>query len=380
MRNEIRLIRRLTALFAAVICMTGLLTLNTAHAQVLPPDEGKTTDENWNTFGAESGPKLTLEADKLELGTITDNEKEKRIVHFRNTGTGLLTIEKVNTSCGCTVAELEVKDYLPGESGEIEITYDPTGRKGKQRKVITVISNDRDNRLSQIVLTVDIKPIITVDQAIVTAGTVIYGQGAQVRVVFSNNWAYFKPKSVSLVGANVSASIEKVDEVKLPDGRTDHRVTVLIKVDEKAPVGYVRRTLDFLAEVGDGENPPFDQAASTRININVVGDIEARPARLSMGRLNASQEFDREILLISRTNSPFEVTKVEFSRPIEGEVELSYEKDKDEDGRLVYRVHIKGVAPTKPGIVNGAVQITTNLKEQEAIDVSLVGSVTRPRR
>lgn len=374
-------VRRILTVSMTAVCLSGFLAVTT-YGQSLPPskDQDQTSDENWNTFGAESGPKLQVGIDKIELGVITDNQKVKRVIPFKNVGTGLLTIEKVNTSCGCTAADLEVKDYLPGESGEVQITYDPTGRKGKQRKIITIISNDRDNRLTQVVLTVDIKPIIDVDKAIITAGNVIYGQGAEVRAVFSCDWKHFKPKSVEIVGASVSAAIEKSEEIKLPDGRINHRVTVLVNIDKDAPIGYVRRILNFTAEVGNGDEPPFEQQATARVNVNVVGDIMATPSRLSMGRLIAGSEFDRQITLISRTNTPFEITKVEFSRPIAGKAELSFEKETNENGKVVYKVHVKGVAPMQPGIINGAVRISTNIKEQPEITVSLIGSITRPRR
>lgn len=372
-------VRRVITIAATTFCMVGMVNLQ-ASGQVLPPEDGKVTDDKWNTFGAESGPQLTIDTLKIDLGTITDNQKEKRVIKFRNTGTGLLTIEKVNTSCGCTAAALLIRDYLPGEGGEIEITYDPSGRKGRQNKIITIVSNDKDNRLKQVSLTVNIKPIIEASQSTVSVNNVIYGDGAEVRVIFSCDWKIFKPTSVKIVGASVSAEIEKTEEIKLPDGRIRHRVTVLVKVSKTAPIGYVRRTLDFVAEVGDGVSAPFIHSSSSNINVNVVGDIQAKPGRLSMGRLNAGEAFERTITLVSRRNKPFEITGVEFSRPIDGQVEVSYESVTDEEGRLTYTIFVKGVAPTKPGIVNGAIRIFTNLEEQAAIDVSLVGSVTRPRR
>ena len=94
---------------------------------------------------------------------------------------------------------------------------------------------------------------------------------AEVRAVFNCDWKIFKPKSVSIVGESVSAEIEKSEDIKLPDGRTNHRVTVLVKISKDAPIGYVRRILNFTAEVGNGTEPPFEQTASARVNLNVVG-------------------------------------------------------------------------------------------------------------
>ena len=60
---------------------------------------------------------------------------------FTNTGTGMLRINEVKAGCGCTVPSLSKYDYLPGESGSIEIVFDPKGRKGKSTKYVTVKSS-----------------------------------------------------------------------------------------------------------------------------------------------------------------------------------------------------------------------------------------------
>jgi hypothetical protein len=61
---------------------------------------------------------------------------------FTNTGTEPVTIDSVRTSCGCTTATLTKKEYLPGESGEIEARFEVGGRVGHQEKAILVTTSD----------------------------------------------------------------------------------------------------------------------------------------------------------------------------------------------------------------------------------------------
>ena len=61
---------------------------------------------------------------------------------FTNTGTEPVTIDSVRTSCGCTTATLTKKEYLPGESGEIEARFEVAGRVGHQEKAILVTTKD----------------------------------------------------------------------------------------------------------------------------------------------------------------------------------------------------------------------------------------------
>lgn len=61
---------------------------------------------------------------------------------FTNEGEGDVTITSVKTSCGCTTAALEQKTYGPGESGQIEVTFNVGDRVGPQVKKVVVRTDD----------------------------------------------------------------------------------------------------------------------------------------------------------------------------------------------------------------------------------------------
>ncbi|MBL4590685.1 MAG: DUF1573 domain-containing protein [Phycisphaerales bacterium] len=60
-----------------------------------------------------------------ETGVIFDNEKPKLSFQFKNMGQGPVTILKIKPACGCTAVELKQTTYAPGESGVIEVIFDP---------------------------------------------------------------------------------------------------------------------------------------------------------------------------------------------------------------------------------------------------------------
>ena len=62
---------------------------------------------------------------------------------FHNTGKTPVTIRKVKTSCGCTSAKLTKETYAPGEQGEVLVKFMFGDRKGPQRKIITVTTDDK---------------------------------------------------------------------------------------------------------------------------------------------------------------------------------------------------------------------------------------------
>ena len=87
---------------------------------------------------------IKFKTEVIDFGTINQNAEGKRSFTFTNTGNIPLTISKVKTSCGCTVANYTKKPILPGEDGEISIIYN-TKILGKFTKSITVISNAQQN-------------------------------------------------------------------------------------------------------------------------------------------------------------------------------------------------------------------------------------------
>ena len=61
---------------------------------------------------------------------------------FKNTGAKPVDITRVASSCGCTTTRLEKRKIAPGESGEIEVKFTFGGRRGDQRKTISVTTDD----------------------------------------------------------------------------------------------------------------------------------------------------------------------------------------------------------------------------------------------
>ena len=62
---------------------------------------------------------------------------------FKNSGPEPVEIRKVRSSCGCTSARLEKKLFAPGEGSELVARFSFGGRRGPQRKLITVTTRDK---------------------------------------------------------------------------------------------------------------------------------------------------------------------------------------------------------------------------------------------
>lgn len=109
----------------AILLFIGLVSL-TIKAQ------DKTVDAN--------APAFEFASDLIDYGTVNLNADGKRVFKFKNVGKSPLIIERIQSSCGCTVPKKPEEPILPGKTGEIEVVY-ATNRPGGFSKSITVFSN-----------------------------------------------------------------------------------------------------------------------------------------------------------------------------------------------------------------------------------------------
>ncbi len=103
------------------------------------------------------GPKLTIAKSSHDFGNVEEGKIVDLKISFKNEGEGVLVINDVKTSCGCTAALLSSKTLKPGESGTIRIELDTANREGKLTRTVTLYSNDPKQPNQTITLFVNIE-------------------------------------------------------------------------------------------------------------------------------------------------------------------------------------------------------------------------------
>jgi uncharacterized cupredoxin-like copper-binding protein len=104
-------------------------------------------------------PQIKFEQTEFDGGTIVQGEVMNYAFKFKNVGKSDLTIESAKASCGCTASAPKNTTIKPGESSQIDVSFNSQGRSGSQTKTITVVSND----LSQPNLVLTIKCSVVAD-------------------------------------------------------------------------------------------------------------------------------------------------------------------------------------------------------------------------
>ncbi|KRP25914.1 DUF1573 domain-containing protein [Polaribacter sp.] len=84
-----------------------------------------------------------FDTETIDYGSVSIGSNGDKVFVFKNIGTQPLIISNIQSSCGCTVPKKPEKPIMPGEKGEIKVSYD-TKRVGGFSKQITIFSNAKE--------------------------------------------------------------------------------------------------------------------------------------------------------------------------------------------------------------------------------------------
>ena len=93
----------------------------------------------------------------LDLGEVPADTIVEGIIKFKNAGDSTLKILRVQTSCGCTAADLNKMDYAKGEQGEIKVKLNTRGISGTTRKSITIYLENAEPSRVRVMLQATVK-------------------------------------------------------------------------------------------------------------------------------------------------------------------------------------------------------------------------------
>lgn len=104
-----------------------------------------TIEEDFSNLTPEqlaNAPVATFNTKSHDFGEMKQGEKRDYTFMLTNDGKTDLHIRRVRSSCGCTAVAPAKKVIAAGESAPIKVTFDSRGKRGRQSKSITVITND----------------------------------------------------------------------------------------------------------------------------------------------------------------------------------------------------------------------------------------------
>ena len=89
---------------------------------------------------------VSINSTVIDFGSFPKEEKQERSFILTNTGNGLLVIQDIVTSCGCTKVEYSKEPVRPGETLEVKVIYEAEQAE-HFNKTVTVYCNAENSPL-----------------------------------------------------------------------------------------------------------------------------------------------------------------------------------------------------------------------------------------
>ncbi len=182
-------------------------------------------------------PVIVADEPEFNFGEQSNNQSIDHTFVIRNDGDSELRITNVRSSCGCTVGNITAREIPPGETSEITASYNLRGRRGRQRSVLTIESNDPEQRHLRLIMSGYAMEPLSVRPSSVVFGQVAQGHRSlrQVELTGTPEQA-FELANVQIDGNGFS--VVEQEEIAphqyrltietLPEGETGHRRALLV--------------------------------------------------------------------------------------------------------------------------------------------------------
>lgn len=318
---------------------------------------------------------LTLEQTVIDLGTISDDEAKPMKVGFKNTGTGTLTIADLKGSCGCTVPQLEKKEYKPGEGGVIDITYNPHGKRDQQQTTVTITSNDPSKSVQTVTVKSIVKPNVFWDPQAIAFNQVGKGKGGKMLLKVTGRLENFAVTEVTATNPEAfEAKVIETKAIEQADGKPGFESTVEVTLKPNTPVGMAQANLTL--RTTNSKNPLVNVSTFAE----VTGDLATTPIKFFLNQLQVDQDLSggvsNKVILRHKEGKPFKVTKFEVVRMPNGLEHTFTAEVKPEDATgSAYAITLLGKVPNVAGPVQGDVVLTTDIPGEESVKIGYFGMI-----
>jgi hypothetical protein len=322
--------------------------------------------------------KMVFESTIHDFGRILDSDSVAYDFKFTNDGPGELVIYTVNSTCGCTIAELPQSIFKPGESGTVTLTYNPTGTKASTKRV-TVESNDPDKPTVVLQIQAYVEQLVGFEPSLLSFGNLRKGEVQSRIISVIGRTKDFQVTEVSVIGnPGLTAEVIGEESLALEGGGEGRRIDIEVTTDGSHKPGSLQGQLKVVT------NEARKPEVSASIAGAVMGDVYADVERLPIGILITGATYERIIRVENRLGKPFNFLGAELKAPI-GENQVNWEilpapEGTDPAVRSTYDLRTTITAGPKTGALRGTLVLKTDVPQEESIEIPFWGTVRAEKK
>jgi hypothetical protein len=309
-----------------------------------------------------AGPVIVTEPATVDFGTVTQETIHRTAVTVRNVGSEPLAISRIDSDCGCAVAQLPDSLLAPGDSTVLRITLSTRHFSGHVAKHIMLHTNDPGAPQARITLKAFVRVRIRFEPSAVDFGAVARGQ---------------TPAETVLIKSAVSESL-KIVEIVVPE---ETFTSSLEQTTERDSLIYrLRLQLRPDAPVG-----PFKEKALIRTShklarelpLQLEGQIysffQIEPREVSLGQVREGKSRRRTLRISGQGNGNHHLLSATSS-----DERLLVEIRTIEEGHT-YEIAVTVPAEMPHGRIKATLRVETDDPAQPEIRIPVRGNVRQAR-
>ena len=306
---------------------------------------------------AQAAPHISFEASHFDFGKISADTKVSHRFKVTNTGQAPLNITRLNPSCGCTSTVLGKWTLAPGESTDIEVTFNPAGFRGLSRKSIQVVSDDPASPTSTLTFEADV-----------------------VREIMPSTDSVFFQDLVRSVPRKISVKLTSGTErpVELTDAKAPGAPYLATALRQEGKDAWVDITLDGRkipagrqlgadAVIVRTTNPKVPSITLT-VQWEMRADVTADPLRVAWSE-PAGKPLSSKVLLKQVDGKPFRILSWKSTNPA-----LSV-TGSDQPAASRHEIEVVLSADARPGLYTEKVLLTLDDPNQPQLELRVSASL-----
>jgi hypothetical protein len=138
--------KKITVAFAFLASIAFMISCGNGNASTKVNKDNLDTAKSRDAEIKKEVALMTLDKREFDFGTVKEGEIVETIFKVTNSGTTDLVITNATGSCGCTVPIWPKAPIKPGETGDIAIKFNTSGKPNRQIKTVTLTTNTASGR------------------------------------------------------------------------------------------------------------------------------------------------------------------------------------------------------------------------------------------
>jgi hypothetical protein len=307
-----------------------------------------------------AAPRVQFTETEYDAGSVFEGTQVTHAFKFRNVGGEPLEFQPLKSSCGCTAAISSASKVEPGQIGEVNVTLNTTGIRGRTQKTVTVPSNDPQTPTVILTIKADVRPMYEVSPAVLNFGDVpLHASVTNKFIVRRSDGAAFEIGRVDSAANNVHLDVVPTTV----DDKPAYEIRATISTDVARIVADTVRIYE-----PEAQRPRAHVAVQAR----VVGEVAVTPDSLYWPIMRPDLVNVRSVTVSSTMNEPLEIAEIKSN--IEG---LGARVQKSAAGNAQDIILSFKPGENSPETVQGALTIRTNSQSQPTVTVPIVIYITR---